>query len=131
MPLRYYDFWNQRIEICKVGMFLGPSELSPKIWENFQNGITQKRLDAPLKIIFFGFSASRSIWQAYFYVDQRCHPKSMKILKTVFITQKQLNPVNIAHAGPNGALHGQAQVTCMGRSWQTPAAGRRVKHRAE
>ena len=26
-------------------------------------------------------------------------------------------PVNIAHAGPNWALHGHAQVICMGRSW--------------
>ena len=50
-PLRYYDFWNQRIEIYEIGVFffLGRSEVSPKKLENFQKKFTQKRPDGDLQ----------------------------------------------------------------------------------
>ena len=52
-PLRYYDFWTQRIKTYKIGMFLGQPEVSAKIFENFQNGFTQKLLDGPIRYYDF------------------------------------------------------------------------------
>ena len=45
--------FKERIEIYKVGMFLGRPVMSPKILVFFQNGVTQKQLNVPLIYYYF------------------------------------------------------------------------------
>ena len=75
--LRYYDFWNQRIEIYHTGVFLGRSEASPQFLEFFKTILLKNGWTALLEITFFGVSPSRFIKKT-FWVDYRCHPKSWK-----------------------------------------------------
>ena len=95
----YYDFWSQRIKIYQIGVFLGRSEVSRKILENFQNEFTKKWQDISLRYYDFWYQRIEIYQKGMFLGRSEVSPKILEIFQMILLKNGLTTLLDIMNFG--------------------------------